>query len=191
MARKTLSFGIAVAMLGAGALVPGAFAGGSTDGGSADKARGAIGLGAFHIRGSMGDDDYKITTADNGRFVLMSRGGPITPISPPDGCRVDDARTVSCNEGRVRAVVARLKRGRDTFVATARIRFPTFVIGGAQQDRLIGGRGNDMLRGRLGGDRLVGNRGEDRLIGGEGRDVLVADGDDRVVGGPGNDLVIR
>jgi RTX calcium-binding nonapeptide repeat (4 copies) len=153
--------------------------------------RGGLGsIRAFKIGATMQTDSLVATRSDSGRFILKSRDQALTPIDPPGGCRVDSSKLVSCDDGRVRALIVRLKGGADTFVARPRLRIATLVVGGGQPDRIVGGNGPDELRGRLGGDRLVGRRGDDKVIGGAGRDVLDGGaGNDRVNGGPGDDFV--
>jgi RTX calcium-binding nonapeptide repeat (4 copies) len=65
---------------------------------------------------------------------------------------------------------------------------PTWVRGGAGNDRIVGGRGSDRLDGYTGNDQLVGNEGPDVLVGGDGNDELYGGGgDDGLYGGVGSD----
>jgi hypothetical protein len=155
---------------------------------------------AYHVSGTPKRDSFKVKMSNSGRFVLKSQR-PLTPISPPPGCRVDSTFQVSCNQGLVKSVSARLKRGRDRFIASSGFRLRAHVLGGRGPDRVRGGNKDDVIKGGSGHDRLLGFRGEDLIFGRHGRDVIEGGagddtlrggrGDDRVEGGPGNDDVRR
>jgi RTX calcium-binding nonapeptide repeat (4 copies) len=146
----------------------------------------------YHLAGTPRSDHYKVTISPAGRFVLSSERGPLTPITPPPGCQVDSSFQLSCDQGLVRRMSVRLKRGRDKFIASPRFRLPIRVRGGHGPDRVAGGTKNDMLSGGRGPDRLLGGRGSDDLFGKPGRDLLDGgQGGDMIVGGSGKDIVSR
>jgi RTX calcium-binding nonapeptide repeat (4 copies) len=155
---------------------------------------------AYHVSGTPKRDSFKVTMSNSGRFVLKSQR-PLTPISPPPGCQVDNTFQVSCDQGLVKAVSARLKRGRDRFIASSRFRLRLRVLGGRGPDRVRGGNKDDLIKGGSGHDRLLGFRGEDLIFGRHGRDVIEGGagddtlrggrGHDRIEGGPGDDDVRR
>ncbi|WP_273820713.1 M10 family metallopeptidase C-terminal domain-containing protein [Pseudomonas asplenii] len=74
------------------------------------------------------------------------------------------------------------------------------IVGGGGHDLLLGGAGNDTLKaghkasslyGGAGDDLLIGGRGSDHLNGGDGEDRLNGRaGDDILVGGPGLDWLV-
>jgi hypothetical protein len=146
----------------------------------------------YHLGGTPRSDHYKVTTSPSGRFVLVSKRGPLTPITPPPGCQVDSSFQISCAQGLVRRMSVRLKRGRDKFIASSRFRLPLRVLGGHGPDRMGGGTKDDMIKGGQGPDRLLGGAGDDLLFGKPGRDLLDGGpGDDLIKGGPGKDIVSR
>lgn len=147
----------------------------SSGAGAADSIakRGPAGLvDPFRLIGKPGPENYVVTIDGDGRFVLRSRNRPLTPISPPVGCQVDNEQQVSCNAGLIKSMIVRLKRGRDKFVAEPVFRLPMFAVGGKGPDKLVAGNEDATLVGSTGGDRLVGARGKDSLYGRRGRDVL-------------------
>jgi hypothetical protein len=145
----------------------------------------------YMLRGTSGADSYEVEIDGSRRFVVRSRNGPITPISPPAGCRVDDETQVSCDPGLIKSVIVRLSRGRDLFVAKRNLRLAMLVRGGASIDKLSAGNKNATLIGQGGADRLTGGRGNDLLAGGRGRDVLDPGAGTNVVrGGRGFDICI-
>jgi Ca2+-binding RTX toxin-like protein len=155
--------------------------------------KGGIGpINSFRIRGTLQQDNYVVSREANGRFVVRSRVRSLLPINPPDGCRVDSEMKVSCRDGVIKGVLARLKDSRDSLVVRPRVRVPTLIYGGRNADKLVGGSGEDELRGKAGPDRILGGRGDDLLRGGPGRDYLSGGPDkDRIIGGPGRDIIRR
>ena len=97
---------------------------------------------AYQLNGTFQVDSYVVTMTESGRFVLRSRVGTITPISPPSGCQVDSSTQLSCSAGLVKKLSARLKRGRDV------------IDGGPGKDLIRGGRGRDNVSGGPGDDNV-------------------------------------
>lgn len=216
--RKVLGAGTVAGAVAVGALVSGTGAAGalSTGGGagSADdrvtlerlapgdekasvSALAALGVqpaglvDTYRLIGTQENDNFLITRSNSGRFIVRSRARPITPISPPLGCRVDSTLQVSCNPGLIKSLLARMKRGRDRVAMKPFVRMPVLMVGGRGGDRLVAGNGNSVLRGKRGPDRLFGNGGRNLLGGGKGRDVITTGAKrNRVRGGPGHDICI-
>jgi len=66
------------------------------------------------------------------------------------------------------------------------------LYGGDGDDDLMGGGGNDYLQGGAGDDALYGGKGDDGLVGNDGRDQLIDDrGDNNYNGGGGKDVIER
>lgn len=187
---KVAAIATAIAVA-AGTLVSGAGADpkdGGSDSGVVFRAERGISR-AYHIAGTPGRDTFKVNISPTGRFVLRSEQ-PLTPITPPNGCRVDSTFQVSCDPGLVSRVFSRLKRGRDKFIAGDRFRLNARILGGLGPDRILGGNKADTLRGGGGPDRLVGARGDDALYGRPGRDLIDGgSGDDLIAGGRGHDII--
>jgi hypothetical protein len=124
---------------------------------------------------------------DPGTVVFYAYGAPIS--SAPAGCTISDTGSdATCLD--VKAAVANLGDGDDSFNKSTPASMPVTVDGGDGKDWLKGYDGDDVLRGGPGNDKLEGWKGNDTLDGGDGDDELDgAAGADRLAGGAGNDLL--
>ena len=78
-------------------------------------------------------------------------------------------------------IVILAHNGNDDVHVVGGVALPTFISGGAGNDRLRGGGGNNVLVGGAGDDLLVGGAGRDLLIGGFGLDKLVGNAQDDIL----------
>lgn len=171
--------------------------------GSAAAARPAIGPGPD----AFGAAPLPVATLSGRKRPLIVRGtgapsrfrvnarGHFLVLRSPNGigalgrrCIVVSSTIQRCRTGQISVLVLKGFGGRDRFKATARVRTPLAMLGGAGADLLVGGSGDDGLDGGGGRDRVLGESGGDRVRGASGNDVLGGGpGDDTVNGGAGRD----
>lgn len=109
---------------------------------------------------------------------------------------------IYCRTSAVKAVIAKLGAGGDSFLADKGLKVT--VDGGPGDDSIYGGLKNDVLVGGPGADYAQGDGGNDLISGGPGRDSLIGDrwrdgvffrpyakpaGNDRIDGGAGPDTI--
>jgi Ca2+-binding RTX toxin-like protein len=120
---------------------------------------GTAGDDTIHIK-AVDSDTIRVRIKDHDRGNLKIRGAFGLPI------------------GRM---VVRGLAGDDDLKVDEDIAIPTWLNGGAGDDRLRGGAGNDVLMGGEGDDLLAGGSGRDLLIGGFGADRLLGKKDDDIL----------
>jgi hypothetical protein len=108
--------------------------------------------GVLRLIGTQGDDQVSIQRLDDGSLYVAANFLP--------------AGSFTFAPGVVKAIVAHLAGGHDSFLVHRNVNIPIVADGGEGNDHLFGGGRNDILIGGLGADILNGNNGDDILIGG-------------------------